>query len=251
MKFIKICSFILFTVFALTSCAATTTDSISADDSSVMVDTSVAESSVNSLQDELTTEPTSTPVATSTPLPTRDWIFRYGIWGDSPQIIAEYEYEQGYQVICCLTNGDPFYYDGTQTLENIEALIIPYVNINGFDFETVYFFTNDILYTGTYHYAEEHSQAYSYITSYETIKTTFTEKYGTPTRDETVIFDSNMVNYVKDDAKSLEYGYLGYVAEWEFEGTKISLALTSDNYDPSLGIIYQSTTITKDSDFGF
>ena len=113
------------------------------------------------------------------------------------------------------------------------------------NFEYLYYFLEDKLYSGFYLFTGEHTNENLYIDDYEELKEILAKKYGKPIIDE-VIWENDLY---KDDKSewgiAISVGDLTYWALWETPTTEICLMLRGDNYEITLGITYKIRELKK------
>ena len=149
----------------------------------------------------------------------RDGDFRIGFWGDDEDTINKYE---------------------TAKFEGLseDGLTMLYSgSVAGNDSYIMYYFDPaGKLYRGVYGLTTTYSTASLYITSYETLKDSLTEKYGKPSSDE-VRKISSLAKYADADV-ALQLGYSVYQTIWNTETTEVSLGMLNDGSGISILISY-------------
>lgn len=149
----------------------------------------------------------------------RNGDFRIGFWGDDEDTINKYEtakFEGPAE------DGSAMLYSGK--VAGNDAYIVYYFDAAG------------KLYRGVYGLTTTYSTASLYITSYETLKDSLTEKYGKPSSDE-VRKISSLAKYADADT-ALQLGYSVYQTVWNTETTEVSLGMLNDGSGISILISY-------------
>lgn len=131
-----------------------------------------------------------------------------------------------------------------------DTVIIYRTKAVGMDVILGYYFCDNGLYQVVYSLDEEHTSGESYINDYEKFRDALTKKYGKPLFDRIKWNDSSMKEYYLENGKSkgdaLTYGYCSYSTGYQTDRSLIAMSMSSDNYEISTTIVYQSTVI----DFG-
>ena len=149
----------------------------------------------------------------------RNGDFRTGFWGDDEDTINKYETAKFEGVS---EDGLTMLYSGS---------------VAGNDAYIMYCFDPaGKLYRGLYGITTTYSTASLYITSYETLKDSLTEKYGKPSSDE-VRKISSLAKYADADV-ALQLGYSVYQTIWNTETTEVSLGMLNDGSGISILISY-------------
>lgn len=109
-------------------------------------------------------------------------------------------------------------------------------NLNSY---IIYFFTEkDELFRSAYFITEKHSNPTSYVTDYNQLKSSLTEKYGTPTEDSTTWLN----DLYKDDPNqwgmAVVTGKVVFTSKWKTDSTEIIMSLRGDNYEPQFALRY-------------
>jgi hypothetical protein len=98
----------------------------------------------------------------------------------------------------------------------------------------LYRFSDDRLVGGGYSFQQEYINKNSYITDYESLKSTLIGLYGDPTEDQTVwksdLFRKDPNNW----GMAVSVGNLAYRSEWQAGATKIVLTLAGENFELEL-----------------
>lgn len=144
--------------------------------------------------------------------------FRQAVWGDGKDLVVKYE-------------GDDYQdQDDTYLYERVVA---------GYNAYVFFAFEDDgRLHSGGYTFTDTYSGGAQYITQYNIIKTSLTEKYGTPCEDEILPLEDQDLVDMAGESKALEYGYVAYRTRWTTDNSDIMLGMISENYDPAIIIKY-------------
>lgn len=149
----------------------------------------------------------------------RNGDFRTGFWGDDEDTINKYETAKFEGPA---DDGSALLYSGS--VAGNDAYIVYYFDPAG------------KLYRGLYGITTTYSTASLYITSYETLKDSLSEKYGKPSSDE-VRKISSLAKYADADT-ALQLGYSVYQTIWNTETTEVSLGMLNDGSGISILISY-------------
>lgn len=162
--------------------------------------------------------------------PELDYDFKEFRWGDSKDAVMEVE-------------GEPLLDD---KVNGMDATVIVYeTTAVGLDMALCYYFCDEGLFAVKYILAESHSNESLYIDDYESFKNAMSKKYGTPLLDfEDWENDSKKEFYADDKGNALSFGYLTYHTIWMLDRTYISMDMSADNYDISMTVQYESTSIS-------
>lgn len=146
--------------------------------------------------------------------------FRNVKWGDSSEIVKQYEIETKLSETSVGLTGEV-------KIENLDALLI-------YNFDS-----NDELHTALYDISGiESSSVTQCISIYNSLKETLVEKYGEPEQDQIVkTVDQSLINTV-GESKALECGYILYGANWETQKTNIRIMLGAPDSEMTLIIAY-------------
>lgn len=154
----------------------------------------------------------------------REGDFRVGFWGDSVEVIEEYE--------------------TAEYLAGDEEAILYIGDVAGKDAAIMYWFDEEgNLYQGSYSFLDEYNQGHSYIREYNSLKDSLIAKYGEPITDKVVKYSSS-ADYI-DEGQALELGFTTYVAVWENDTTEITLGLVSENYEIEMLLRYKDINHEK------
>lgn len=165
-------------------------------------------------------ETTLIPSPTVSPIEQRaDADFRNAKWGDDLETVKKYSLESSW-------------------IDETENIIVSEASVLSKDAQIGYTFDNNILYQGVILFCIDHANTNLYIDDFNQIKTSLTEKYGTPKMDKEVWKDDLYKGDTDDYGIAIACGHLQYINIWETENTEIILALLGDNYEISLGITY-------------
>lgn len=169
--------------------------------------------------------PPSSPTPTPSALPERtDLNFRIAKWGDSKDIVKDYETAEPFES----TNDNILVYIGT---------------VAGLDAGISYFFDPEYgFYMGGYRLVEDHTTNASYISDYNTLKAAIAEKYGEPTSDDIKTLDT-LAEYA-DAGQALQLGYVAYMTKWELDDCEIFLGMMGDNYEITTQLSYTVNDFT-------
>jgi hypothetical protein len=160
----------------------------------------------------------------------RNCEFRNIKWGDSPEIVLEYE------------TAEPIHVD-----EDQNEILVFEDKIVGLNTYIICYFDLDLgLYHAVYGINEQHTTNYLYITNYDDLKAALTEEYGTALEDDVITI--NDAARLVDDGTALYYGYTIYNASWETDNTEISLGMISDNFEIKTVVDYLSKDIIPSVD---
>lgn len=165
-----------------------------------------------------------------------EYDFKQFFWGDSKETVISKEGTP-------LTEGNMTGLDASYIVYQTTAV--------GMDMLLGYYFCDDGLYGVRYILAEEHSNESLYIDDYETFKNALTKKYGEPLFDyENWANDSKKEYYADKKGDALNYGYLTYDTWYITDRSFISMEMSADNYEISMTVDYESTTISPgEADF--
>ncbi|MDO9554981.1 MAG: hypothetical protein Q7J40_00155 [Atribacterota bacterium] len=123
------------------------------------------------------------------------------------------------------------------------------VKIGEDNFLCVYSFIEDKFYRSTYLFDETHTNKNLYINDYERLKEILTKKYGKPTIDKIEWRNDLFKNDKQDWGTAISIGHLEYRTLWmmliRLDIIEITLKLTGDNYEISLGILYRNDKLEK------
>ena len=155
------------------------------------------------------------------PISNRSGDFRIGFWNDDIDTINKYETAK-FEGISEDEYGTTMMYSGTVTGKN--AYIF-------------YLFDGDgKLYKGAYQLTDTYNEGSMYISVFDSLKDSLTEKYGKPISDKKNKLTS-LANYT-DDGTALQLGYVVYGTEWKTDTSKISLGMLGVNYEINILIDY-------------
>lgn len=104
-------------------------------------------------------------------------------------------------------------------------------SVAGKDADIFFAFENNQLVQGVVSFSEKHSNDFSYISDFETIKELLVEKYGEPVEDDEAWLNDLFKDDPMDYGLAVAAGHLIYRVIWETSDTQITLLLTGDNYD--------------------
>jgi len=152
--------------------------------------------------------------------------FRKALWGMSKEQV------QG---------GESSKLEGEQKLsgEMLGLEVLMYgSSLAGLDCLIVYYFADNMLTKGRYIIREQHSNKTQFVHDYNNVKRQLTQKYGTPTADETLWLDDLYQDDPDDYGLAVSIGHLRYWVEWKPIETFIQAVLSGDNYDISFWIEY-------------
>lgn len=128
-----------------------------------------------------------------------------------------------------------------------DTVIVYRTTAVGMDVILGYYFCDDGLYQVVYSLDEEHTNGESHIDDYEKFRDALTKKYGKPLFDRIKWNDNSMKEYYLENGKSkgdaLTYGYCSYFTGYQTDRSLIAMSMSSDNYEISTTIVYQSTVI--------
>ena len=109
-----------------------------------------------------------------------------------------------------------------------------------------YMFHNDKLWRAAYLLEEEHLNKNLYVNDYNEIVSQLKEKYGKPTKEETVWSK----NLYRGDASNIGMAYsIGDVtsfAEWEKDDLKIYTEISGDNFKITVKLVYSNIKLEKE-----
>lgn len=108
-----------------------------------------------------------------------------------------------------------------------------------YDVTIAYSFVNDSLDGGMYIIEEEYINKNNYIRAYDDLKEQLVTKYGAPQTDD-VTWLNNLYRDMPDDfGRAVSAGHLEYKSYWIIDDiTSITLSLNGENFECSLGIMY-------------
>lgn len=154
--------------------------------------------------------------------------FRQAVWGDDKDLVVKYE-------------GDDYQnQDNTYLYERVVA------GYNAYAFFA--FGDDDRLHSGGYTFTDTYSGGAQYISQYNTIKKSLTEKYGIPYEDEILPLEEQDLVDMAGESKALEYGYVVYRTRWTTDNSEIMLGMISENYNPAIIIKYDDANYTFKAD---
>lgn len=151
----------------------------------------------------------------------RNGDFRVGFWGDNIDTINKYETAK-FEGVSEDEDGTVMMYSGT--VAGKDAYIIYNFDIEG------------KLYCCFYGINNTYSSSALYITAYESLKDSLSEKYGKPSSDD-VKKISSLANYADPDI-ALQLGYSVYRTIWNTDTTEISLGMLNSGDGISTMIAY-------------
>lgn len=157
--------------------------------------------------------------------------FRNACWGDSIEDVKKYETAE-------------FFGEDTDMLVYTGSLV-------GTSVEIIYMFENNKLFGCKYSCSSNYTSGGQYINAYNAWLEALTEKYGEPTETGIIQNEKQDLIDAAGESKALEYGYTAYASFWDMERTNISLGLTSENFEVSLGLYYTDASYQKDKTSGF
>ncbi len=149
----------------------------------------------------------------------RNGDFRIGFWGDDEDTVNKFETAK-FEGLS--TDGLTMLYSGSVAGNDTYIM---------YDFDSA-----GKLYRGIYNLTTTYSNASFYITSYETLKDSLTEKYGKPSSDK-IKKISSLAQYADADV-ALQLGYSVYQTVWNTETTEVSLGMLNDGSGISIVISY-------------
>ena len=147
--------------------------------------------------------------------------FRDIIWGDDIDTLIQYE-------------GDD--YDLSDNIYTYER------KVAGYDAYT--FFTvgdDEKIHSAGYSFMNTYTVGSQYISQYNILKKSLTEKYGEPYEDEIIPLETQSLIDTAGESKALEYGYVVYRSRWKTNTSEIMLGMMSENYN--IGLIIQYNDI--------
>jgi hypothetical protein len=106
-------------------------------------------------------------------------------------------------------------------------------NVSNLEVLVIYIFVEDKLVRTRYSFIEKHTNKNEYISDYSAIKVALTEKYGNPSLDKEYWLNDLYKKDYDQKGFAISLGHLKYFSEWETTRTKITSALTGDNYEIS------------------
>lgn len=120
--------------------------------------------------------------------------------------------------------------------------------VANFPVSVLYTFDEDKLVYGSYHFEVEHTNNNLYYEDYKKLVDIYTEKYGTPNKQT----DNWSNDLYKDDptewGRAIAAGHVTFVTKWETDTTSVSIVLIGDNFDISLGALYQDKNYESKTD---
>ena len=138
--------------------------------------------------------------------------------------------------------------DKRPVLEDDTQLVYE-VKIGEDNFLCVYSFIEDKFYRSAYLFDETHTNKNLYISDYERLKEVLIKKYGNPTIDRIEWRNDLFKNNKQDWGTAISIGHLEYRTLWmmliRLDIIEITLKLTGDNYEISLGILYRNDKLEK------
>lgn len=183
-----------------------------------------------STTDSLLTSAINDPSSDLTPEPSAivDPDFRNAKWGMSKEEVISSEQ--------------------SQPDESSKDSIIYYEReVAGFDAILGYSFTDNRLSSGLYVINTKHTNDNDYIDDYDNIKKALISKYGTPDADRVNWKNDLFKDDPQDYGLAVAVGDLEYTSVWEKQNGSITLHLSGDNYDITLGLLYMSKEARNDS----
>lgn len=121
-----------------------------------------------------------------------------------------------------------------------EGMLVWGDEVGGLDVAVAYIFSDGKLVRGRYHSVTTHTNHNAYIVDYETLKKLLTSKYGEPTSDEVVWSNDLYRNDSQRYGMAVAAGHLSAFTTWETPETKISVAISGDNFEVRVGVDYVS-----------
>lgn len=144
--------------------------------------------------------------------------FRDIIWGDDIDTLIQYE-------------GDD--YDLSDNIYAYER------KVAGYDAYTFFAVGDDEkIHSAGYSFMNTYTVGSQYISQYNILKKSLTEKYGEPYEDEIIPLETQSLIDTAGESKALEYGYVAYRTRWTTDNSDIILGMISKNYDPAIIIKY-------------
>lgn len=100
-------------------------------------------------------------------------------------------------------------------------------------------FENNELVSCTYILTEKHSNTNLYYRDYEYFAESYIEKYGEPTANSEIWFNSLFKDDLENIGLAISAGHAVFGKVWETETTKITLLISGDNYQINLLVLYR------------
>lgn len=152
--------------------------------------------------------------------------FRNSCWGDDIETVKKYE-------------------DAELFGEEENGLVYK-TSLLGKNVYAVYYFKDNKLYNTAYTLIEELSNGGQYIELYNSLKTSLTEKYEKPLKDDIINYETQSLIDIAGASSALEYGYIAYICQWITEKTEISMGLRSENSKMMFVISYKDINYEED-----
>ncbi len=151
--------------------------------------------------------------------------FRNANWGITSEQVKMVENAK-----LVMDNGKMLSYDGT---------------VGGIPCQIVYVFVRNQLIESHYFLKAEHKSDNTFIQDYDKLKSTLTEKYGTPALDDATWKNDVYKGNNDKVGLALRSGHLTLAAEWGTPSTEVWLFLTGDNSQIKLSLKYVSKELGK------
>ncbi len=128
---------------------------------------------------------------------------------------------------------------GEPTLSEADLLVYD-GTIAGFSADVGYSFVDDQLVAAVYVFKTTHSNATLFLPDYATVRQRIVEKYGAPSKDDTLWLNELFRNDPSHWGTAIEAGHLALEATWELIDTVIVLHLSGDNFKTVFVVKYSS-----------
>jgi hypothetical protein len=155
--------------------------------------------------------------------------FRKAVWGMSPSEVKTGEAQK-------------------PVLEKDQGLkrIVAYSDhIIGLECAVYYIFVQNQLIRAKYLILEDHSNKSEYLLDFTALEKALTEKYGKPTKQETLWKNDLFRTEPQQWGLAVSAGHLMKYSSWETARTVISIIIKGDNYEVSLGVEYSGKILSE------
>lgn len=129
--------------------------------------------------------------------------------------------------------------------ENDNVLVCEPTSITNLNAVTVYMFDDfGKLYKAFYSFEENHTSENLYISDYNSIVKSLTQKYGEPEWSERFWYDDLYEDRPDDWGFAISIGDVDFVTSWDTEETTVWILMKGDNYNIQTTLYYESKTYT-------
>jgi hypothetical protein len=130
-----------------------------------------------------------------------------------------------------------------ESTEGFRTFLLYSDTLRGLDATVGFVFVKNQLVRVKYLISEKHMNQTDYVTDYHTLMEALSEKYGAPSKDETLWKNDLYRDDFSEWGMAVAVGHLVKYAQWHAPRTEITLILKGDNFDITLAIEYSSVEL--------